>query len=983
MINWYTPRSSYFCKTKCSALNKRSNVVRRTTVVSILAVFASCGLVGCGDAGSDNKKECDAAQKPATAISCVCNDGVWEQCTYPEGNKCEKSNCGSGTVCDSATGECVPAGGGDKECKAEDKTSEDCTCNKSSGLWENCGISELTCEDKLKTTNAKSCDCDEHTVNLINCKYNCNESDKATNAVCTCVDAVGLWANDCVYTCIANETQTADNCTCNPATGEWENCEYSCINATKPANAQCECNRITGKYDLIECTYTCTDDDMHSDSNCFCNEETGNWEECTFQCPGQAEGTPVYPKNAITNTCTCDTASGAWNCRYNTCDEASKPTAHVVSGSCICNAESKWECKYEACIADDLPPHAYHCNCVKGEWDPDSCSYNYCDDKTVLSYQKCDSATGTILFDHEPSIVVSNSGAMDSITEGNWKIISVKLSDEPANDVPLTITPSTHSRLKFEPSEITLTKSDWNKGKTITLTTVDNNAIDGDIIINVAIKANTTEAGYKDKEYKIALTIKDNDKPSINIRCEDDIVQTNWTVDDTDNLIHTYASKHDLNKGIDATNKCYVSLGQKPIGNVEVKVQGSIGKYTLPSAVINDVKAEAFESATLNFTPENYNKEQTIELVFDNKLALKATTILNTTTPATYQLVASTTASDYKAENVSTSFKVRPMPRYIGFGYKGVARDLILPAGKYRLHAWGASGGEAEKPMTLSSDGKSWKCTNHGGAGAYVHADLTLAQSDTIFVRTGGMGKANIVGTEYVAYNGGGKGRAESSDGSKGGCGGGGGTDFCMGSQCLNDDNHWPYRVLVAGGGGGCSRPAECYDPDKDGFKSGTGGSATWSEASGNGLCDGQERASGGSYYALGGKVNNSSNTNFGKGMDVCAQSRESDDQGDCYRSGGGGGGWFGGTFIGQYSDVGGGAGSSYVFIGTNKGSFGQQDAKYALTNPGGSDGGDLNMSDVKIEDGTGGISKTAFFHPSGKIRVDHGYAMIEVLYDD
>ena len=120
----------------------------------------------------------------------------------------------------------------------------------------------------------------------------------------------------------------------------------------------------------------------------------------------------------------------------------------------------------------------------------------------------------------------------------------------------------------------------------------------------------------------------------------------------------------------------------------------------------------------------------------------------------------------------------------------------------------------------------------------------------------------------------------------------------------------------------------------------------------------------------------------FGKGMNAGDQGGS----GDFYRNGGGGGGWYGGYFVGKYKDVGGGAGSSYAFTGSNKGAHGEQNDALKLKNVGGVNGGSWDVPNFNCNgiDKNGNYTGGCFIYNWGKIgRIGDGFAIIEVLYDE
>lgn len=150
------------------------------------------------------------------------------------------------------------------------------------------------------------------------------------------------------------------------------------------------------------------------------------------------------------------------------------------------------------------------------------------------------------------------------------------------------------------------------------------------------------------------------------------------------------------------------------------------------------------------------------------------------------------------------------------FSYTGGGQSITLPAGTYKLEAWGAQGG-------MYSSG------NQGAQGAYAEGIYSFDTETTLYVYAGE--KGSNYGSNKGSFNGGGTGRAGGGDG-------GGATDFRLTGGAWNLDASLRSRLLVAGGGGGS-------DLNSAG---GAGGKTT-----GNGATNSQNGAAnaggGGQYY--------------------------------------------------------------------------------------------------------------------------------------
>lgn len=127
------------------------------------------------------------------------------------------------------------------------------------------------------------------------------------------------------------------------------------------------------------------------------------------------------------------------------------------------------------------------------------------------------------------------------------------------------------------------------------------------------------------------------------------------------------------------------------------------------------------------------------------------------------------------------------------FSYTGNFRKLLFEKGTYYVECWGGSGGKA--------------CVNkvyygNVGKGGYVYGELVIPETTNLFLYVGGAGgNATYSQAGKGGFNGGGEGGGDNDGGSNNDSGGGGG-----GSSDLRlEAGNWFSRIMVAGGGGGCS----------------------------------------------------------------------------------------------------------------------------------------------------------------------------------
>ena len=115
-----------------------------------------------------------------------------------------------------------------------------------------------------------------------------------------------------------------------------------------------------------------------------------------------------------------------------------------------------------------------------------------------------------IVNDNDTSGLVYVSSPV-TITEGSHVVRAFKLKSEPKFNVTVNFTYEHDDRLTVTPSYITFTKSNWNVEHTVTLSAVDNSAVDGDITIPVNISSVSDDSNYNGITGVITVTVNDND----------------------------------------------------------------------------------------------------------------------------------------------------------------------------------------------------------------------------------------------------------------------------------------------------------------------------------------------------------------------------------------------------------------------------------------------------------------------------------------
>lgn len=228
--------------------------------------------------------------------------------------------------------------------------------------------------------------------------------------------------------------------------------------------------------------------------------------------------------------------------------------------------------------------------------------------------------------------------------------------------------------------------------------------------------------------------------------------------------------------------------------------------------------------------------------------------------------------------------------------YTGSVTSVTLPAGKYTLQCWGASGNRYNSTAGIY------------GKGGYSTGVLNLTEQKTIYCYVGGQGIYNSSVSTSVnngGFNGGGGAYSRASSG-------GGASDIRIGTDSLY------ARVIVAGGGGGASYSGNnsSYNVITAGAGGGTQGTAGGYGSSNN--TSSTYAAQPGTQTAAGtnstGASTYATTASFGQGATAGYYSQN-------YASGGAGGGWYGGG-VGRSYYAGGAGGSGYVYTSSTKSNY-------------------------------------------------------------
>lgn len=114
------------------------------------------------------------------------------------------------------------------------------------------------------------------------------------------------------------------------------------------------------------------------------------------------------------------------------------------------------------------------------------------------------------------TIIETNSNTSTS-EDGSTDVFRLVLNTEPSGDVFIIINGEDTSEGELDKNSVTFTKEDWATPKTIQITGIDDNYMDGDIAYTLLVSTdiNTTDNTYLNLEYKLQVTNTDNDSAAI------------------------------------------------------------------------------------------------------------------------------------------------------------------------------------------------------------------------------------------------------------------------------------------------------------------------------------------------------------------------------------------------------------------------------------------------------------------------------------
>jgi hypothetical protein len=229
---------------------------------------------------------------------------------------------------------------------------------------------------------------------------------------------------------------------------------------------------------------------------------------------------------------------------------------------------------------------------------------------------------------------VTQSGGSTAVTEGGaTDTVSVVLSKQPTANVSVTVNGGADVNVAGPggtlagSATLTFTPSNWNTAQTVTVAAVNDTAVEGPETANLTFSASSTDASYNNLAIApVPVAVTDNDQA---VAASVTVTQSGGSTAVTEG---------------GATDTVSVVLSKQPTANVSVTVNGGADVNVAgPGGTLAG-------SATLTFTPSNWNTAQTVTVSAVNDTLVEG--------PETANLTFSASSTDASYNNLA----IAPVP---------------------------------------------------------------------------------------------------------------------------------------------------------------------------------------------------------------------------------------------------------------------------------------------------------------------------------
>lgn len=176
-----------------------------------------------------------------------------------------------------------------------------------------------------------------------------------------------------------------------------------------------------------------------------------------------------------------------------------------------------------------------------------------------------------------PNIIIIESNGGTSVVEGSSAKdqIIFKLSTQPAdgNDVDITLTPVDTGEVSLSETTFTILNAEWNKEHTVTITSVNDGELDGDVTSTINISTTSSDSEYQGLTKTVQVITIDDEQVSMSIIANNNPINNGSNVPTVENstdfgsldvnkqtVTKTYTVKNNGNYDLNFTNTPIITL---------------------------------------------------------------------------------------------------------------------------------------------------------------------------------------------------------------------------------------------------------------------------------------------------------------------------------------------------------------------------------------------------------------------------------------
>jgi len=209
--------------------------------------------------------------------------------------------------------------------------------------------------------------------------------------------------------------------------------------------------------------------------------------------------------------------------------------------------------------------------------------------------------TVTTIDDDIAGITLTQSGGSTAVTEGGaTDTLTLVLNTQPTNDVVITFTPDGQTQL--DQTTVTFTTANWDQAQTVTVTAVDDAAIEGSHTSTINPAVTSTDAKYNGLALApVAVTVTDNDIQTVNLSVSANSgSETNGTaITVTATADGAVSGDQTLNLNVAGLN---ISAGDYSLSSAVLTILDGQTTGTATFTVLDDALIEGTETALLSLS---------------------------------------------------------------------------------------------------------------------------------------------------------------------------------------------------------------------------------------------------------------------------------------------------------------------------------------------------------------------------------------------